>query len=173
MKTEIIEMSLLEHNTGQVPKVPANPRLIDEAMFELLKDSIKRSPEYLHVRPLIVYPGNMRMEACAALGLDKVPCKVLPEDTTPRKMRAYITKENLAFGSDDPEGMKQFTKEELDYVGKGFYLQAPVNIEDMIGEDERGPVIKLHIPADKADIKSDIKAALQAALKQYADIKIK
>lgn len=44
MKTEILEMSLLEHNTGQVPKVPANPRLIDEGMFELLKDSIKRSP---------------------------------------------------------------------------------------------------------------------------------
>lgn len=182
MKTEILEMSLLEHNTGQVPKVPANPRLIDEGMFELLKDSIKRSPEYLHVRPLIVYPfkgkyvvmsGNMRMEACIALELDKVPCKILPEDTTPRKMRAYITKDNLAFGSDDPEGMKAFTKEELDYVGKGFYLQVGVNIEDMIGEDERGPVIKLHIPADKADLKSEIKAALQVALKSFADIKIK
>lgn len=101
MKTEILEMSLLEHNTGQVPKVPANPRLIDEGMFELLKDSIKRSPEYLHVRPLIVYPfkgkyvvmsGNMRMEACIALGLDKVPCKILPEDTTPPRCAHTLQK---------------------------------------------------------------------------------
>ena len=182
MKVEILKASQLVHNTGQVPKVPVNPRQIDEGMFELLKDSVKRSPEYLHVRPLIVYPykgqyvvmsGNMRFEACKELGLEDIPCKILPENTTPRKIRAYITKENLAFGSDDPEGMREFTKEELDYVGKGFYLQDPVNIEDMIGEDERGPVIKLHIPADKADIKSDLKAQLQQALKEYADIKIK
>ena len=182
MKTEILEMSLLEHNTGQVPKVPANPRLIDEGMFELLKASIKRSPEYLHVRPLIVYPfkgkyvvmsGNMRMEACIALGLDKVPCKILPEDTTPRKMRAYITKDNLAFGSDDPEGMKAFTKEELDYVGKGFYLQDPMNIEDLLEDDIKGAQIKISIPEDKKELKSEIKTALQVALKDYADIKVK
>lgn len=182
MKTEILEMSLLEHNTGQVPKVPANPRLIDEGMFELLKDSIKRSPEYLHVRPLIVYPfkgkyvvmsGNMRMEACIALGLDKVPCKILPEETTPRKMRAYITKDNLAFGSDDPEGMKAFTKEELDYVGKGFYLQAGVNIEDLFEDAKKSIEIKISIPEDKKDLKSEIKAELEQKLKTFDNIKVK
>lgn len=182
MKTEILEMSLLEHNTGQVPKVPANPRLIDEGMFELLKDSIKRSPEYLHVRPLIVYPfkgkyivmsGNMRMEACIALGLDKVPCKILPEDTTPRKMRAYITKDNLAFGSDDPEGMKAFTKEELDFVGKGFYLQAGVNIEDLFEDAKKSIEIKISIPTDKKDLKGEIKAELEQQLKTFDNIKVK
>ena len=182
MKTEILEMSMLEHNTGQVPKVPANPRLIDEGMFELLKDSIKRSPEYLHVRPLIVYPfkgkyvvmsGNMRMEACIALGLDKVPCKILPEDTTPRKMRAYITKDNLAFGSDDPEGMKAFTKEELDYVGKGFYLQAGVNIEDLFEDAKKSIEIKISIPKDKKELKSEIKAELERELKTFDNIKVK
>ena len=182
MKTEILEMSLLEHNTGQVPKVPANPRLIDEGMFELLKDSIKRSPEYLHVRPLIVYPfkgkyvvmsGNMRMEACIALGLDKVPCKILPEDTTPRKMRAYITKDNLAFGSDDPEGMKAFTKEELDFVGKGFYLQAGVNIEDLFEDAKKSIEIKISIPTDKKDLKGEMKAELERQLKTFDNIKVK
>ena len=148
-------MSLLEHNTGQVPKVPANPRLIDEAMFELLKDSIKRSPEYLHVRPLIVYPfkgkyvvmsGNMRMEACAALGLDKVPCKVLPEDTTPRKMRAYITKENLAFGSDDPEGMKQFTKDCMESMESIFRHQPFNRLKD------RFNFIAVEVPSEHSGV---------------------
>ena len=182
MKVEILKASQLVHNTGQVPKVPANPRQIDEGMFELLKDSVKRSPEYLHVRPLIVYPykgkyvvmsGNMRFEACKELGLEDIPCKVLPENTTPRKMRAYITKENLAFGSDDPEGMKEFTKEELDYVGKGFYLQDPVNIEDLLEDDIKGAQIKISIPEDKKELKSEIKSALQVALKDYDGIKVK
>lgn len=179
---KIIDTAALVHNEGQVKGVPRNPRLIEERDFDLLKDSIERSPEYLHVRPLIVYPlkdtfvvlsGNMRFEACKALGLDKVPCKVLKADTTPRKMRAYITKENLSFGQDDPEGMKAFTQEELKHVGKEYYLQEALNIEDMVGEDPRGPQLKVHIPADKADLKSEIKAALQVALKSFADIKIK
>lgn len=179
---KIIDTAALVHNEGQVKGVPRNPRLIEERDFDLLKDSIERSPEYLHVRPLIVYPmqdtfvvlsGNMRFEACKALGLDKIPCKVLKADTAPRKMRAYITKENLSFGQDDPEGMKAFTQEELRHVGKEFYLQEALNIEDMVGEDPRGPQLKVHIPKAIADQKAEIKTALENALKEYPDVIVK
>lgn len=179
---KIIDTAALVHNEGQVKGVPRNPRLIEERDFDLLKDSIERSPEYLHVRPLIVYPlqdsfvvlsGNMRFEACKALGLDKVPCKVLKADTAPRKMRAYITKENLSFGQDDPEGMKAFTQEELQHVGKEYYLQEALNIEDMVGEDPRGPQLKVHIPKAIADQKAEIKTALENALKEYPDVIVK
>ena len=182
IKVQLIETSKLVHNTGQVKGVPQNPRQIDETDFELLKESVERSPEYLHVRPLIVYEqqgafvvlcGNMRLEACKALGLSEVPCKVLPAETTPRKMRAYITKENVAFGQDDREALKAFTRQELDMVGKGFILNEPIDIEAMIGEDERGPQFKIAIPKKLVDKKDEIKEALKEALKDFEDVKVK
>lgn len=179
---KIIDTAALVHNEGQVKGVPRNPRLIEERDFDLLKDSIERSPEYLHVRPLIVYPlqdtfvvlsGNMRFEACKALGLDKVPCKVLKADTAPRKMRAYITKENLSFGQDDPEGMKAFTMEELQHVGKEFYLSNETEIKDFFTEAEKKVEIKVFIPKELADIREEIKEGLQKELKAYANVNVK
>jgi len=176
-----IEVSKLVHNNGQVKGVPQNPRCIDESDFGLLKDSIERSPEYLHVRPLIVVEqqgafvilcGNMRYEACKALGLAEIPCKIIPFDTPARKMRAYITKENVAFGQDDREAMKEFTLEELNTVGKGFYLTKPIDIDDMIGEDTRCE-IRVVIPKDKAELKKEIKEALQQAVKEFEDVKVR
>lgn len=179
---KIIDTAALVHNEGQVKGVPRNPRLIEERDFDLLKDSIERSPEYLHVRPLIVYPlkdtfvvlsGNMRFEACKALGLDKVPCKVLKADTAPRKMRAYITKENLSFGQDDPEGMKAFTQEELQHVGKEFYLSEDIEVKDLFEEAPKKVELKIFIPKELKDDRDAIKGELEKALKSYADVKVK
>lgn len=181
MKKQLIDISKLVHNEGQIPEVPANPRVIDETAFELLKSSVERSPEYLHVRPLLVYEqqgafvvlcGNQRLEAAKALGLKEVPCKVIPK-TTPRKLRAYIMKENIAFGSDDREGMREFTRDELKMFGKEFYLTDPVKIEEMIGEDERGEDVKINLPESMADVKYDLMSELQQALAEFEDVKVK
>lgn len=67
-----IKLSLLDSNTGQVPGLPANPRIIKDKEFKKLVNSIMEDPEMLDIRELMVYPfgkrfiiigGNMRLQA--------------------------------------------------------------------------------------------------------------
>lgn len=97
-------------NTGQINGVKKNPRLIKDAKYEKLKQSIEENPEMLELRELLVYPfegkyvcigGNMRFRACKELGYDEVPCKVIPETATPEQLNAYIIKDNSGFGEWD------------------------------------------------------------------------
>ena len=77
--------------------------------------SIQDSPEMLELRELIVYPhgeryvvvcGNLRLRACKELGLTEVPCKVLPLDTPAKKLREYASKDNVSFGENDKDIMR-------------------------------------------------------------------
>ena len=105
-----IDIRLLCRNTGQIEGLPKNPRFIRDEKFELLKKSIQENPEMLSLRELLVYPvgeqyivigGNMRLEACKALGYKTVPCKVLDADTTVEQLKAYTVKDNAGFGEWD------------------------------------------------------------------------
>ena len=109
-----IDIRLLCRNTGQIEGLPKNPRFIRDETFELLKKSIQENPEMLSLRELLVYPlkgeigttyvvigGNMRLEACKALGYKTVPCKVLDADTTVEQLKAYTVKDNAGFGEWD------------------------------------------------------------------------
>lgn len=109
--TREIEISKLEVNRGQLYGLPKNPRFIRDERFEALKKSIRDDPEMLSLRELIVYPlengnflvigGNMRLRACEELGYEAIPCKVLPVETPVAKLRAYVVKDNVAFGEND------------------------------------------------------------------------
>ena len=110
MRVQDIELRLLRRNEGQIEGLPKNPRFIRDEKFELLKRSIQENPEMLGLRELIVYPvgeryviigGNMRYEACKALGYKSVPCKVLDADTNVETLRAYTIKDNAGFGEWD------------------------------------------------------------------------
>ena len=109
-----IDIRLLCRNTGQIEGLPKNPRFIRDEKFELLKKSIQENPEMLSLRELLVYPlkgeigttyvvigGNMRLEACKALGYKTVPCKVLDAATTVEQLKAYTVKDNAGFGEWD------------------------------------------------------------------------
>ena len=107
-----IEIRDLRPNSGELEGLPRNPRKISKKMLEKLKKSLQDAPEMLRLRELIVVPhgngfvviaGNQRLEAAKAVGMDKLPCKVLPEDTDPAKLREYAIKDNLPFGEDDWE----------------------------------------------------------------------
>lgn len=107
-----IEIRDLRPNSGEVEGLPRNPRKISKKNLEKLKKSVQDAPEMLRLRELIVVPhgdgyvviaGNQRLEAARAVGMDKLPCKVLPEDTDPAKLREYAIKDNLPFGEDDWE----------------------------------------------------------------------
>lgn len=108
---QIIPISKLEKNTGQLVGLPKNPRLIKDTRFDALKKSIEDAPEMLELRELLVYPmdnghyivigGNMRLEACRAIGYKEVPCKIIPKGTPVEKLREYTIKDNVAFGEND------------------------------------------------------------------------
>ena len=109
-QTLLLDVKKLHSNNGQVEGLPKNPRFIRDERFEALKKSISDAPEMLELRELIVYDnkgkyvvvgGNMRLKALIDLGVKKVKCKVLAENTPIDKLREYAIKDNIAFGADD------------------------------------------------------------------------
>lgn len=111
-----IEIRYLRPNSGEVEGLPRNPRKISKKNLEKLKKSVQDAPEMLRLRELIVVPhgdqfvviaGNQRLEAAKAVGMSALPCKVLPADTDPAKLREYAIKDNLPFGEDDWEVIRE------------------------------------------------------------------
>lgn len=105
-----IDIKRLEVNKGQVEGLPKNPRFIRDERYKALVKSIEDAPEMLKLRELLVVEhgnkfvvigGNMRLRACKELGMESVPCKVLPADTPTAKLREYAIKDNNGFGEDD------------------------------------------------------------------------
>lgn len=110
METKKIPLSKLHLNTGQIKDVPKNPRFIKDERFAALKKSIEDDPEMLSLRELVAYDnngelvvilGNMRYRAMKELGYKDATVKVLPTETEAKKLRAYIQKDNIAFGQND------------------------------------------------------------------------
>ena len=107
MQTQIVKISQLKNNTGQVDGLPKNPRLLKDDKFKKLKQSLQDDPEMLELREVIAYDnngelvvicGNMRLKALQELGVKEVPTKILPNDTSVEKLKAYTIKDNVAFG---------------------------------------------------------------------------
>lgn len=122
-----IEIRDLRPNNGEIDGLPRNPRKISKKMLEKLKKSLQDAPEMLRLRELIVVPhgdgfvviaGNQRLEAAKAVGMTALPCKVLPDDTDPAKLREYAIKDNLPFGEDDWDVIaSDWDTEELEEFG--------------------------------------------------------
>jgi len=110
MIREYIDIDLLENNDGQIKGLPKNPRFIRDEKYKLLLKSIQELPEFMEARELlavehkgkyVVFAGNMRLKACRELNWDKVPTKIFDKDTSTEKLRAYLIKDNLAYGEPD------------------------------------------------------------------------
>lgn len=130
-ETNLINISLLDFNKGQLQGLPKNPRFFRDNRYEAMKKSISDSPEMLELRELIVYPysngryvvvcGNLRLRACKELGYKELPCKVLGADTPVKKLREYATKDNVNFGENDMDIMQnEWDKSELQDWGIEF-----------------------------------------------------
>ena len=84
----------------------SNPRIIKEAKFKKLVQSIKEFPAMLELRPIIVdedmtiLGGNMRYKACVEAGLKEVPVKIA-EGLTEEQNQEFIIKDNVGFGEWD------------------------------------------------------------------------
>lgn len=185
--SHILDKSVLELNEGQLEGLPKNPRFIKDEKFAKLKLSLEQSPEFLKARPLLVYPldnghyiiiaGNMRFLAGNEIGITDYPCYIFPKETTTDKLKEYLIKDNVAYGSTDWDALANddWSVDDLDEWG--------VNV-DFLKEDEweqlppvEGDVkeptldkptkIEVVIPVEDADKEEEIRTAITEALKDY------
>jgi len=90
----------------QVRLNDTNPRLIKDARFEALKQSIQAFPAMLTLRPLVVdehytvLGGNMRLQALLQLRYPEVPV-LIATGLTDQQKREFIIKDNASFGEWD------------------------------------------------------------------------
>jgi hypothetical protein len=84
----------------------SNPRLINDAQFIKLKESLKSFPKMMELRPIIVdenniiQGGNMRFKALKDLGFKEIPETWVKQakDFTAEELREFIIKDNVSFG---------------------------------------------------------------------------
>lgn len=85
---------------------PNNPRLVNKAKFEKLKQSIKDFPQMLKLRPIVVdndyviLGGNMRYKALVELGYIEVDI-IKASELTEEQKQEFIVKDNISFGDWD------------------------------------------------------------------------
>ncbi len=85
---------------------PNNPRIIKDAKFQKLVQSLKDFPEMLEKRPIVVdenmvvLGGNMRLKASVQAGLKQVWIDVA-EGWTDAQKKEFVIKDNASFGDWD------------------------------------------------------------------------
>lgn len=196
MQAKTIKLSDLHLNTGQIKDVPKNPRFIKDERYEALKKSIEDDPEMLQLRELVAYDnngelivilGNMRYRAMKELGYKDVPVKVLPPETDAKKLRAYIQKDNIAFGQNDWDLLgNEWDVEELQDFGlecEFLEKEDDIDLDEMFDKEEEKEkdedaeekplILTIEIPQSFSEQIEDIKKVLSEITEQYEGIKIK
>lgn len=196
MQAKTIKLSDLHLNTGKIKDVPKNPRFIKDERYEALKKSIEDDPEMLQLRELVAYDnngelvvilGNMRYRAMKELGYKDAPVKVLPAETDAKKLRAYIQKDNIAFGQNDWDLLgNEWDVEELQDFGlecEFLEKEDDIDLDEMFDKEEEKEkdedaeekplILTIEIPQSFSEQIEDIKKALSEITEQYEGIKIK
>ena len=107
------DIKIQEIEIGKLKENPDNPRVIKDDRFEELVESIKKFPQMLYLRPIvvnkqmIVLGGNQRLKACKEAGLEKVPY-IKAEGLTKAQQKEFIVKDNVSFGEWDWEAIKSW-----------------------------------------------------------------
>lgn len=190
-QVQMLPMSAVEVNAGQLEGLPANPREIRDDKFEKLKANIQKYPELLEYRSLMVYPmpngkhiiigGNMRYRAMQELGYTEVPCVIIPAETPVEKLGAYTILDNNGFGKWDWDLLaNEWEPFGLDSLGLDSFANTDINLDDFFEEvsqqNEGKPkdiVIQVCIPDEEADIESDVREKIKEVIKGYANVSLK
>lgn len=140
---------------GALRMNPNNPRVIKNAKFQLLVNSLKEDPEMLEARPIVTDPdlmvlgGNMRLKAARTAGLETVPVYVADWDEV--KQRRFIIKDNASYGEWDwdvllneyePDELQAWAVDVPDYRGNDDdatddHFEVPENVETDIQPGDR------------------------------------
>ena len=183
-----LPIELLDENIGQIPDVPANPRRISDEDFELLKNSIKESPEMKNLDEVKVFPykdryvaisGNHRLRGYKELKWKNVLCKVLPQDTPTKKLREYIMKENMQYAKNDPYKLQTWEREELDDWGVDMpIMESDINVDEFFENldnhnlPQKGFKVVITCPQALESKKDEIFGMLKEVMKPYGGVKI-
>lgn len=135
MKTDLIDIKLLENNTGQIEGVKQNPRDLTTDGFNKAVESIRSFPEMLEARELIVVPfndhyvvigGNQRLRALRELKYTEAPCKVV--NWIPERINEFIIKDNVEYGKWDWDLIANEWEELLENMAD-WGLELPIKLE--------------------------------------------
>lgn len=200
---EMIDITKLLYNEGQIDGVPKNPRYLKESEHDKLVKSLADSPEFLEYKPLMVYGledgtyvticGNMRLRVANELRIggntnfDKLPCFVLKTDTPIHKIKEYAIKDNVQAGNWDWDELAngEWEIEDLDEwgVNTSFLnagesdadtLDGLFDTEDDKEEKTKDLKITITIDASFAEKADEIKEKITESLgDEYGTLKIK
>lgn len=200
---EMIDITKLLYNEGQIDGVPKNPRYLKESEHDKLVKSLADSPEFLEYKPLMVYGledgtyvticGNMRLRVANELRIggntnfDKLPCFVLKTDTPIQKIKEYAIKDNVQAGNWDWDELAngEWEIEDLDDWGVNTsFLNAGESDADTINglfdteddKEEKTKDLKITITIDAsfAEKADEIKEKITESLgDEYGTLKIK
>lgn len=118
---------------------PNNPRVIRDARFEKLKNSIQEFPKMMKLRPIVIdntgmiLGGNMRLRALQELGFKEIPDEWVKQadELTEDEKRRFIIADNVGFGDWEWETLaNEWDAGELDAWG----LEVPGFEEDQKAE---------------------------------------
>ncbi len=191
--THVLSASVIETNDGQLEGLPKNPRYIKDERFAKLKLSLEQSPEFLEANPLKVYPldnghyiivgGNMRFLAGREVGITEYPCYIFKKETPIEKLKEFLIKDNIAFGSTDWDALANdgWDVGDLDNWGMdvsflgGDDTDIDGLFEDAGKEDEKKKVTKItvNVPEALTDQLADITEAIKEAVVAYEGIEVK
>lgn len=198
---QMIDITKLEYNEGQIEGLPKNPRYLKESEHDKLKKSLTDSPEFLEYKPLMVYAmdngnyvticGNMRLRVANELRLDghsefdTIPCVVLKSDTPIEKIKEYAIKDNVQAGNWDWDELANDEWETDDLQDWGVdcsFLNTDEDdtdinelFEDAQNTESKVKDIKLsvHIPQELEDKVDEIKEIIKSAVSEYEGVEIK
>lgn len=198
---EMIDITKLLYNEGQIDGVPKNPRYLKESEHDKLVKSLADSPEFLEYKPLMVYAledgtyvticGNMRLRVANELRIggntnfDKLPCLILKADTPIQKIKEYAIKDNVQAGNWDWDELANGEWEIDDLQDWGVdcsFLNTDEDdtdidklFEDAQNTESKAKDIKLsvHIPQELEDKVDEIKEIIKSAVSEYDGVEIK
>jgi hypothetical protein len=163
-------MNISEIEVSKVKLNKDNPRVIKDDKFRKLVESVKKFPQMLQIRPIVlnrdymILGGNQRFKACIEAGFKKIPF-YFADELTPEQEKEFIIKDNVAFGEWDWEIIREeWNVNEL----SGWGLDAPImketerlsnlNHQSIYFEPEEKPDIKLADCLDLGKFNSKVAA---------------
>jgi len=134
-------MKIKKVSITEVKPNGSNPRIIKDAKFKQLVQSIQEFPEMLELRPIIVNAdmvilgGNMRYKACMDAGIKEIPI-MIADSLDEAKQKEFIVKDNVGFGEWDWDVLaNEWDVEELAHWGLDLPLDFGTEIELEAEED--------------------------------------
>ena len=192
--THILPISVIEMNDGQLEGLPKNPRYIKDERFAKLKLSLETSPEFLEANPLKVYPldnghyiiigGNMRFLAGKEVGIKEFPCYIFKKETTIEKLKEFVIKDNIPFGSTDWDSLANDGWDvgeledwgmDVSFLGENDGTDIDDLFEEVDNQEEKQKVIKItvNVPEDLSDGIDEIIDSIKEAVSGYEGIEVK